>query len=242
MPSELLRGCYARDGTSSDRSGLPVDDCVSMMLRLFRVETPEWQALAMDEPFMAVVVLGVVVSLALGTHFWRLAPAVSIALAGGLAGAIAGLVGWVFVPENLRQLDLIDGGMQASYGNALPAVARGFTVGLIIVGLASWSLGRPRTTSRNHLRRAAVGIVGLGIGLGLGAHYLLEGACARRVIDSCSENSMVAVSIIVDAVAVGLTLVVVSASATTEEDVARPRHPLSRERGLDSSSGFLRGR
>jgi hypothetical protein len=201
-----------------------------------------WQALAMDEPFTAVVVMGLVVSLALGAHFWRLAPAVSIALAGGIAGAIAGLVGWVFVPENLQQLDLIDGGLQASYGDALPAVARGFTVGLVIMGLASWSLGRPPTGSRDYLRRVAVGIVGLGLGLAWGARYLLEGACARRVIDSCSENVMVAVSIIVDAVAIGPILTVVSPSATTDEDVARPLHPYPPSGGLDSASSFLRGR
>jgi hypothetical protein len=196
----------------------------------------------MDEPFTAVVILGSVISLALGAHFWRLAPAVSIALAGGLAGAISGLVSWVFVPENLQRLDLIDGGLQASFGAALPAVARGFTVGLVIMGLVSWNLGRPPTGSRSYLRRAALGIVGLGLVLGWGARHLLEGACARRVVGSCSENGMVAVSIIVDAVTVGVILLVVSASAPTEEDVAHPHHPLPGDRSLDTASILLRGR
>ena len=91
----------------------------------------------MRDLFLAVGLLGICVSLGLAVSFWKPAPAASMALVGGLAGdASAGLVGWVFVPENLQQLDLLDGGiLQASYGDGLPAAARGFTLGIVLVGL-----------------------------------------------------------------------------------------------------------
>jgi hypothetical protein len=164
----------------------------------------------MGEPFLAVVLMGAVASLALGTHLWRLAPAVPIALAGGLAGAIGGLMAWVFVPENLEQLDLLDGGLQASYGNALPAVARGFTIGIVVMGMVSLRVGRSSSGSPNVLRRAAVEIVGVGLALGCIVRSVLAGACAGGVADSCAENTMVAASIVVDAVVLGLVLLVVS--------------------------------
>ena len=111
---------------------------------------PEWQALDMREPFLAIGLLGMCVSLGLAMSFRRLAPAVSMALVGGLAGATAGLVGWVFVPENLQQLDLLDGGIQASFGDGLPAAARGFTLGMVILGMVSSRLARAPTGFPRH--------------------------------------------------------------------------------------------
>lgn len=131
---------------------------------------------------------------------------------GGLAGATAGLVGWVFVPENLQQLDLIDGGIQASYGDGLPAAARGFTLGIVLVGLVSLRLARAPTGFPASLRRASVGVLAGGVGFAWVVRTLLDGACARLGTQSCSETPMVAGSIILDAVVVGI-LLLVSASA-----------------------------
>ena len=137
---------------------------VAFTLHVFRSAIPDDRVSWMDEPFTAVVLMGAVASLALGAYFWRLAPAVPIALAGGLAGQISGLIAWVFsAAREPPAADLIDGGLQASFGNALPAAARGFTVGMVIVGLVSLSLGRPPNGSRRGLRRAAIGIVGVGV-------------------------------------------------------------------------------
>ena len=169
----------------------------------------------MREPFLAVGLLGMCVSLGLAMSFWKLAPAASMALVGGLAGATAGLVGWVFVPENLQQLDLIDGGIQASYGDGLPAAARGFTLGIVLVGLASLRLARAPTGFPASLRRAAVGVLAGGAGLAWVVRNLLDGECARLATQSCSETLMVAGSIILDAVVVGI-LLLVSASRTPE--------------------------
>jgi hypothetical protein len=177
----------------------------------------------MREPFLAVGLLGMCVSLGLAMSFWKLAPAASIALVGGLAGATAGLVGWVFVPENLQQLDLIDGGIQASYGDGLPAAARGFTLGIVLVGLASLSLARPPTGFPTSLRRAAVGVLAGGVGSAWAVRSLLDGECARLATRSCSDTLMVAGSIILDAVVVGI-LLLVSASRTPIRE-RPPRRP-----------------
>jgi hypothetical protein len=177
----------------------------------------------MREPFLAVGLFGMSVSLGLAMSFWKLAPAASMALVGGLAGATAGLVGWVFVPENLQQLDLIDGGIQASYGDGLPAAARGFTLGIVLVGLVSLSLARAPTGISASLRRASVGVLAGGVGLAWVVRNLLDGACARLTTQSCSETSMVAGSIVIDAVVVGI-LLLASASATTTHE-RPPRRP-----------------
>ena len=162
----------------------------------------------MREPFLAVGLLGMCVSLGLTMSFWKVAPAASIAIVGGLAGATAGLVGWVFVPENLQQLDLIDGGIQASYGDGLPAAARGFTLGIVLVGLASLSLARAPTGFPTSLRRAAFGVLAGGVALAWVVRSLLDGECARLATQSCSDTLMVAGSIILDAVVVGILLLV----------------------------------
>ena len=177
----------------------------------------------MREPFLAVGLLGMCVSLGLAMSFWKLAPAASVALVGGL-GATAGLVGWVFVPENLQQLDLIDGGIQASYGDGLPAAARGFTLGIVLVGLVSLRLARAPTGFPASLRRASVGVLAGGVGLAWVVRSLLDDECARLATQSCSETLMVAGSIILDAVVVG-TLLLVSASASPIRE--RPPRPPS---------------
>jgi len=186
---------------------------VALLWHPFLPAMPKWHALAMREPFLAVGLLGMCVSLGLAMSFSKLAPTASMALVGGLAGATAGLVGWVFVPENLQQLDLIDGGIQASYGDGLPAAARGFTLGIVLVGLVSLRLARPPTGFPASLRRASVGVLAGGVGLAWVVRTLLDGECARLGTQLCSETLMVAGSIILDAVAVGI-LLLVSASAT----------------------------
>ena len=196
---------------------------MALLWHRFLPAMPEWHALAMREPFLAVGLLGMCVSLGLAMSFWKLAPAASMALVGGLAGATAGLVGWVFVPENLQQLDLIDGGIQASYGDGLPAAARGFTLGIVIVGLVSLRLARAPTGFPASLRRASVGVLAGGVGLAWVVRNLLDGECARLGTQSCSDTPMVAGSIILDAVAVGI-LLLVSASATPMRE-RPPRRP-----------------
>jgi hypothetical protein len=177
----------------------------------------------MREPFLAVGLLGICVSLGLAMSFWKLAPAASMALVGGLTGATAGLVGWVFVPENLQQLDLIDGGIQASYGDGLPAAARGFTLGIVLVGLVSLSLARAPTGFPASLRQAALGVLAGGVGLAWVVRNLLEGQCARLATQSCSDTPMVAGSIILDAVVVGILLLVSAARTSIRE--RPPRRP-----------------
>ena len=180
----------------------------------------------MREPFLAVGLMGMCVSLGLAMSFWKLAPAASMALVGGLAGATAGLVGWAFVPVNLQQLDLIDGGIQASYGDGLPAAARGFTLGILLVGLVSMRLARAPTGFPASLRRASAGVLAGGVGLAWVVRSLLDDECARLATQSCSETLMVAGSIILDAVVVG-TLLLVSASASpiSERPPRRPSIP-----------------
>jgi len=181
--------------------------CVALLWHPFPPAMPEWHALAMREPFLAVGLLGMCVSLGRAMSFWRLAPAASIALIGGLAGATAGLVGWVFVPENLQQLDLIDGGIQASYGDGLPAAAgvhprdRPRRAG--VVASRSRTDGLPRVFTPGFRR-----CPGRGYRVGVGRSHPLDGACAQLGTQSCSETLMVAGSIILDAVVVGILLLV----------------------------------
>ena len=202
---------------------------VALLWHPFPPAMPEWHALAVREPFLAVGLLGMCVTLGLAMSFWKLAPAASMALVGGLAGATAGLVGWVFVPENLQQLDLIDGGIQASYGDGLPAAARGFSLGIVLVGLVSLRLARAPTGFPAALRRASVGVLAGGVGLAWVVRTLLDGECARLGTQSCSETLMVAGSIILDAVVVGiLLLVAASASAPFALRQRGAAHPARR--------------
>jgi hypothetical protein len=91
-----------------------------------------------------------------------------------------------------------------------------------MVGLISLGLGSQPTGTSGFLRRASIGIVGLGIALSWLVRFLLDGACARRVIESCSENPMVAVSVLIDAAVVALVLLVVSASARRDQIALPP--------------------
>jgi hypothetical protein len=108
-----------------------------------------------DGAVFGIVVLGLGVSLVIGGTFWRQAPGVTLAIVGGVMGAIAGFVGWVFVPTNLQHVDMLDRGIVWSFGGGLPAAARGFAIGVVTLGALSFTLARPPTATRHSLRRAA---------------------------------------------------------------------------------------
>ena len=172
------------------------------------------------ESFFAIVFMGVALSLALTASFWRLAPGVSLALVGGIVGAIAGFVAWLFVPENLQGVDLLDGGLLKSFGNGLPGAARGFSIGLLLVGVVSFGLVRPPRGSPRYLRRAAFAFIGGGLGLTFFIRFLLTAACQPHPMDFCSDTSMLMVSFLFDAVVIATILLMLAPSGL--DDASKP--------------------
>jgi hypothetical protein len=169
----------------------------------------------MIETFFVVVFVDLALSVGLVIHFWRLAPGVSLALAGGIAGAITAFVGWLFAPENLQAVDVLDGGLLKSFGDGLPAAARGFSIGLVVLGFVSFGLGRPPQASPRYLRRAATASIGAGVALAVFTRHLLIASCRSRPMDFCSDGWMVTVAVVFAAVTIALMLLALAPSGRT---------------------------
>ena len=173
----------------------------------------------MREPFLAVGLSGMCVSLGLAMSFWKLAPAASMALVGGLAGAIAGLVGLGVRPgEPSAAGSRSTEASRRATGTVCPLPPGGSPSESSSSGSVSLRLARAPTGFPASLRRASVGVLAGGVGLAWVVRNLLDGECARLGTPSCSETPMVAGSIILDAVAAGNPRLV-SASATPMRDV-----------------------
>lgn len=193
----------------------------------------------MEGPFFAAVAFGLASSLGLVVYFWRAAPGVSVALLGGLAGAFSGFLAWVFVPENLEHVDLLDGGLLWSFGSALPAAARGFTLGLLTMALAATGLARRPKASPRFLRSAAIALLGGGAILGWLVRTLMGSSCRPRPMDYCSHTSMVMWSVIADGIAIALLLLVLAPTGRSEDRSDGPSlERVATESRLSPRSGY----
>lgn len=173
-----------------------------------------------------IVVLALGVSLVIGVAFWRQAPGVTLAIVGGVIGAIAGFVGWVFVPTNLHHVDMLDGGIAWSFGGGLPAATRGFAIGVVAFGALSLGVARPPAATRASLRRAAIWLLLAGLVMSLWLRTVLHEACRTKVTtDPCSGIATITATALIVSVALAVLLIVLSSSAFSPAATRTERSP-----------------